>query len=165
MMHLRVVVLWACVLFFLFICPAAADVEASRNSVVGIDAPGVEQLTREENCPIFISIMTSRCGACRSELTAYQEMYEKYGDKGLGIFVVSIDFGTAEEIQRLVDQLGLTFPVYWGGEKVMKAFNISYVPYKIIVSKGRVLEKQIGGWKSTSEFEAKINELFEACER
>jgi thiol-disulfide isomerase/thioredoxin len=163
-MHLRNV-LAACVLFFFFVCPAVVDAEASRSNVVAIDAPGVEQLTREENCPIFISIMTSRCAACRSELTAYQEMYEKYGDEGLGIFVVSIDFGTSEEIQNLVDQLGVTFPVYWGGEKVMRAFNISYVPYKIIVSNGRVLEKQIGGWKSTDEFETKINELFDACGR
>jgi len=129
-----------------------------------IDPKGVEELSDRDECPIIISIVTSRCGACRQELPVYQKMYEKYGNEGFGIFVVGIDFGNSEEIQAMVDRMNLTYPVYWGGERVMRAFDISFVPYKIVMQNGRVVERIIGAW-SEKEITEKIKNLIEGCDR
>lgn len=156
--------LWALALF-VFLGPwGMAQAEASANKVMKIDPDGVEKLKEADDCPIIISIITARCGACRRELPVYQEMYEQYKDQGLGINVISIDFAYTEPIQRIVDQLNLTFPVYWGGEAVMHAFNISLVPYKFVVQNGHVVEEAIGGW-SPREIRQKIEGLMETCGR
>lgn len=151
-------------LFFMCGCPGSEDVDAARSVVAPINPAGVEKLVEAENCPIIISIMTSRCSACRQELPVYQKMHERYHEEELGIFVVSIDFGTSDEIQAIVDRMGLTYPVFWGGERVMRAFDVALVPYKIIIQNGAVVETLIGAW-SEREIEEKIVELMETCDR
>jgi thiol-disulfide isomerase/thioredoxin len=158
------IILWAWALFMLVGPWGVTQAEASANEVMKIDPDGVEKLKEADNCPIIISIVTARCGACRRELPVYQEMYEQYKDQGLGINVVSIDFAYTAPMQRIVDQLNLTFPVYWGGEAVMHAYDISLVPYKFVVQNGHVVEEAIGGW-SEEEIRQKIEGLMETCER
>ena len=154
----------AWILVFLAAFVLSAEAEASVNQVRSIDPAGVEELIKSDHCPIIISIVTSRCRACRMELPVYQAMHDQYGDEGLGIFVVSIDFGYPDAIQRIVDQLGLTFPVFWGGDPVMHAYDISLVPYKIVVQHGEVVETVIGEW-AQHEIEEKVAELMETCRR
>ncbi len=157
-------ILWACALFLLVGFWSVTEVGASDNEVLPIDPAGLEKLKEADDCPIIISIVTARCGACRRELPVYQEMYEQYKEQGLGINVISIDFAYTDPMQRIVDQLNLTFPVYWGGEAVMHAYDISVVPYKFVVQNGHVVEEAIGGW-SEEEIRQKIEGLMETCDR
>ena len=153
-----------CLLWCLLVLLAASEAKAAGNAVIPITPEGVEDLVKANNCPIIITIMSSRCGACRQELPSYQKIYERYGEQGLGIFVVSIDFGSSREIQAIVDRMGLTYPVFWGGERAMYAFNISLVPYKMVALNGRVVETIVGAW-TPSEMESKIQGFAEACGR
>jgi thioredoxin-like negative regulator of GroEL len=154
--------LWACALVVLLGLAGAMVVDAAAKEVASIDPAGVEELKERDKCPIIISIMSSRCASCRKELSIYQSMYEQYKDQDLGIFVVSIDFGHSRQIQDLVDRMDLTYPVFWGGEEVMHAYNISLVPYKIVVQNGNSVQESIGAW-SEDEIEQKIVELIEDC--
>jgi len=157
-------VLLACILFLLAGFRGAKDIEASDNEVVPIDAAGLEKLMESDICPLIVTFVTARCRACRDEMPVYQEMYEQYKEKGLEIFMVSIDFAYPQHIQNLVDRLNLTYPVFWGGDEVMHTYDISLVPYKKLVMNGEVVETAIGGW-SALEIEQKVLELIEACQQ
>lgn len=154
----------AVALFLAMICVWSVPVLAEPRAVVSITPKGVAELKGANQCPVIITIMASRCGACRQELPSYQKMHERYSDQGLAINVVSIDFGGPREIQNIVDRLGLTFPVYWGGEAVMYAYDISLVPYKIVVVNGRIVERVVGAW-TAAEIETKISEFTDRCGR
>ncbi len=155
-------ILLACTIVFFAGFLKVVDVDAAGNQVMSIDPAGVEELMKSDNCPIIISIVTSRCRACRQELPVYQAMYDQYKDQGLGIFVVSIDFGYPQAIQQIVDRLDLTFPVYWGGDEVMNAFGISLVPYKFVVQNGEIVEQVVGAW-SEQEIKDKVTGLLKSC--
>ncbi len=155
-------IVWVCALSLIAVSWGAKDVAASENEVVTIDLTEMEELIESDHCPLIITFVTARCRACREEMPVYQEMYEKYRDQGLEIFMVSIDFGYPRHIQNLVDRMDLTYPVFWGGEDVMHAYDISLVPYKKVVLGGEVVETATGGW-SAEEIEQKVQEYLNAC--
>ncbi|MFW6401208.1 MAG: redoxin domain-containing protein [Desulfohalobiaceae bacterium] len=152
---------WALGLALFFAFLALLPPMAQATEVQEIDPDGVEKLINSDQCPIIISIVTSRCSACRKEMPVYQEMYEQYKDQGLAVFVISVDFGYPSAIQSIVDRLDLSYPVFWGGEEVMQAYDISMVPYKMIIQDGAV-QTSTGAW-SESELEEKINQLLQDC--
>ncbi len=156
------IIFWICALFLSVGFWGTADAGAQSNVVETISPAGVEKLIQSDSCPVIISIVTSRCRACRQEMPVYQEMYEQYRDQGLKIFLVSIDFGYPQHIQSLVDQMNLTYPVFWGGDEVMHAFDVSLVPYKMVVQNGEIVETVIGAW-SEQEIRQKIAELLQIC--
>ncbi|MFP4048608.1 MAG: peroxiredoxin family protein [Desulfovermiculus sp.] len=135
--------------------------ETWANEVEPIEPQEVEKLLNSDHCLVIVSFVTSRCSACRREMPIYQEMFERYKDQGLGLFVISLDFGYPNAIQKIVDQEELTYPVFWGGEEVMQAYDISVVPYKLLVQNDTE-KKTTGGW-SKAELEDKINELLRSC--
>ncbi|MGM0424469.1 MAG: TlpA family protein disulfide reductase [Thermodesulfobacteriota bacterium] len=155
--------LWVYGIVFLLGLAGAGSVDAADKEVNTIDPAEVEELKERDRCPIIISIMSSRCSACRKELPVYQSMHEQYQDQGLGIFVISVDFGNSNQIQALVDRMDLTYPVFWGGEEVMQAYDISLVPYKLVVRNSKTVEESIGAW-SDKEIEQKIMELIKDCD-
>lgn len=155
-------IFWACALFLMTGIFSARDVDASDNKVLNIDPAGVQKLIESESCPVIISFVTARCSACRQEMPVYQEMYDQYRDQGLEIFLISIDFGYSQPIQNIVDQLNITYPVFWGSDQVMYAFDISLVPYKMVIQNGKVVDTVIGAW-SAREIEEKVTELMATC--
>ncbi|MDD5475281.1 MAG: TlpA disulfide reductase family protein [Syntrophales bacterium] len=157
--------LFLIVFFFTAGCLKADDSSGPGSIVMPIDPAGVESLIASEgSCPAIISIISSRCGACRQEMPIYQKIYDKYRERGLAFFVISIDFGSSEETQALVDRMGLTTPVYWGGEPVMWAYDVSLVPLKIIVRNGEIVESLIG-LNTEAEMKQIIGPLIDECAR
>lgn len=150
---------WSLILLVALLSFMQSEVRA--NEVEPIEPQGVERLINSDHCPVIVSFVTSRCSACRREMPIYQEMFERYRDQGLGLFVISLDFGYPNAIQKIVDQQELTYPVFWGGEEVMQAYDISLVPYKLLVQNDTV-KTSTGGW-SKAELEETINELLQSC--
>lgn len=135
-----------------------------QNKVKPIAPVDIEKMIRKRDCPLFIVAMAAWCAPCRAELPVLQKLHEKYAEKGLKIIGVSVDIGGPSAIQPLVDQMRVTFPVYWGGEKVVREYKISGIPLLLIAKKGEIVEKILGG-RPESVLEEKILSLIDQCER
>ncbi|MBA7587143.1 Thiol-disulfide oxidoreductase ResA [subsurface metagenome] len=137
---------------------------SEKNLVVPIDVAGIEDLMKIRGCPLMLVAMASWCAPCREELPILQKMHEKYKDRGLRIVGISLDIGGPSAMQPLVDQMGLDFPVYWGGEEVTMKYRISAIPLTYIVKSGEIVEKILGG-RGERFIEDKITSLLDECEK
>lgn len=135
-----------------------------KNLVVPIDVAGIEELMKIRGCPLMLVAMASWCAPCREELPILQRMHKKYKDRGLRIVGISLDIGGPSAMQPLVDQMGLDFPIYWGGEKVTTNYRISGIPLTYIVKNGEIVEKLLGQ-RGEDFIEGKIISLLAECEK
>jgi len=144
----------------------AADPQSSvkKNTVLPIDVAGIEELMKIRKCPLMLVAMAAWCAPCREELPVLQKMHEKYKDRGLRIVGISLDIGGPSAMQPLVDQMGLEFPVYWGGEEVTVQYRISGIPLTYFVKSGKVVEVVLGQ-RDEAFIEEKIVSLLDACEK
>lgn len=143
---------------------AGPETSAKKNTVIPIDVAGIEELIKIRNCPLMLVAMASWCGPCREELPILQKMHEKYKDRGLRIVGISLDIGGPSAMQPLVDELGLDFPIYWGGEEVTVQYRISAIPLTYIIKNGKVVERIVGG-RGEQFIEDKIVSLLGECEK
>lgn len=158
-----VVVALVCIAMFVGCSRDEATGPGKKNVVLSIDVAGIEELMKVRGCPLMLVAMASWCGPCREELPILQKMYEKYRDRGLRIVGISLDIGGPSAMQPLVDQLGLEFPIYWGGEEVTMEFRISAIPLTYIVKNGEIVESILGR-RSEQFIENKIISILGECE-
>jgi len=58
---------------------------------------------------LIFSLCASYCKPCKKEIPELGKMREKYGDKGLGIFLIAIE--KKENARKLIEETGTTLPV------------------------------------------------------
>lgn len=142
----------------------APSVQSGKNAVIPIDVAEVEELVKTRGCPLMLVVMAAWCAPCRAELPTLQRMHEKYKDRGLQIVGISLDIGGPSAMQPLVDQMNVTFPVYWGGEKVGTHYQISGIPLTYLIRNGQVVDALLGQ-RDEAFIEEKIVTLLDACEK
>jgi thiol-disulfide isomerase/thioredoxin len=85
---------------------------------------------------LIMSFFATYCGPCKKELPYLQALYEAYHDRGLDVFVISIDKEPEkiDELKKLGADAKITFPILWDRfNMVAKRYNISKLPCLYIV--------------------------------
>ena len=132
---------------------------AAQNPVVSITAKELQALMEGSGGGRHLLVaVASWCSPCRKELPALNRLFEKYRDRGLSLTAVSLDAGGPEDMQPVVDELKLTFPVYWSGPKAAGKYKIIGVPTLFVIKDGKTVEKIIGQ-RSEKVLEQKIKKL------
>ena len=144
--------------------PSYTPGTGATNPITPIDVAGIEKLIKTRGCPVMLVAMAAWCAPCRAELPILQEMYDKYKERGLHIIGISLDMGGPSAMQPIVDQMGLNFPIYWGGEKVAKHYRISAIPLSYLIKNGAVVESILGR-RDRAFIEQKIVALLDQCEK
>jgi len=116
----------------------------SRNVVNRIDRPSLDKLLNQQDSRYVMAIMASWCAPCIDELPTLNRLHTRYESQGLHVIGLSIDFAGPEEIQPVVDRLGVVFPVYWYGEKAVEDFKLFAIPMLFFVKNGQIVEKLPG---------------------
>ena len=117
---------------------------AGQNTVLSIDLEQLDQMLAADPRPMAIVFMAAWCMPCIEELPALNELYGKYRDNGLHILGLSLDLEGPRASQPFVDRHKVAFPVYWVGEKAIKAYQIRGIPLILLVKNGKVAERIIG---------------------
>lgn len=86
--------------------------------------------------PVVINIWATWCGPCRSELPAFEQMYEVYGEDIEFLMVNATDGAqeTVEGVKAFIEESGYDFPVYYDTEfSASMAYGASSIPLTVFV--------------------------------
>jgi cytochrome c biogenesis protein CcmG, thiol:disulfide interchange protein DsbE len=87
---------------------------------------------------VFLNFWATWCAPCRSEMPAFQEIFD---NEGSNIVVLAINAGEAEtEITEFVDELGLTFPVGFdqNGE-IQRQYRVVGLPVSFMIDENGII--------------------------
>jgi thiol-disulfide isomerase/thioredoxin len=114
--------------------------------------------------PVVVNFWATWCGPCKLEMPWFEEMNQKYKDKGLVILGLSQDTGTStDEIAKAVKKIGVTYPILQPDDNVPKLYGgVDYLPETFYVdTKGTVVEETAGA-PTRDEIEAKVKKILPA---
>ena len=136
--------------------PDSAEVETTTEAQVELapqitvyDRAGTPvQLSDMIGKPVIINFWATWCGPCKSELPAFQQAYEAYGED-ICFMMVDMVSGRTETKKgaiEYVDGQGYTFPLYFDeDETAVVAYGITAVPATFVLdAKGALVESHVG---------------------
>lgn len=96
--------------------------------------------------PIVVNFWASWCSPCRSELPAFNRVYEKYRDEVVFLMVNLSDGESVSEIKKFVSDNGYTFPVYYDlSGDAARTYGIYSIPETVFInSDGSLYGSQLG---------------------
>ncbi len=114
-------------------------------------------LSQMKGKPVVINFWATWCGPCKSELPAFQQAYETYGEDVVFMMVDMVQGRTETKAGAIeyVDGQGYTFPLYFDeDETAVVTYDIGAVPATFVIDeKGQLVESHVGAM-SFDELEA-----------
>lgn len=114
-------------------------------------------LSQMKGKPVVINFWATWCGPCKSELPAFQQAYEIYGEDVVFMMVDMVQGRTETKAGAIeyVDGQGYTFPLYFDeDETAVVTYDIGAVPATFVIDeKGQLVESHVGAM-SFDELEA-----------
>jgi len=116
---------------------------------------------------ILINFWATWCKDCVQEMPEFEKLYQKYHEKGLSIFAISIDKKGHPAVEAFLknENLKLTYPILLDPDgHVPRAYKLRWVPVTIVVGRdGRIIETVLGAkpWgskKMMKSFDRLLNE-------
>lgn len=150
-------------LLALILSSPTVNAQEKKLSVREITLEGLREKILENKGKVLILYFWDTLAApCKEEIPFLNELYQTYKDKGLEIIGISVE-GVGEEVVRpFAEMMGINHPIFLGGDDIIEAYDVQYIPLTYIVGKdGRVSMKEIGFRKDTtaSKFKRLIEEL------
>lgn len=108
--------------------------------------------------PVVLNFWATYCGPCKLEMPWFQDLQNKYKDKGLVVLGLDQDDGMAvKEVAAASKRVGVTYPILMPDETVSKSYQLSdYIPETFYVDKsGKIVDQTIGA-HSKDELEADV---------
>ncbi len=108
---------------------------------------------------LIVNFWASWCGPCLEEMPRFITLQQKYGDQGIQFVGIGID--QVDALAKIVDRLGVNYPVLHGdfdAMQVAKQFGNTYgvLPYTTIISPEGNLFSEIAGAVHEGEMERLI---------
>lgn len=109
---------------------------------------------------IMVNFFESWCGPCMKEMPALEQLYEDYGEEGFQLLGVFMTPGDDKNIESVIEQFGITFPVLDGSDGSLAMYASPYVPTSVFFDgDGTLLEEEtVIGSGSYELFEEKIQQ-------
>jgi peroxiredoxin len=108
--------------------------------------------------PVVLNFWATYCGPCKLEMPWFQDLQNKYKDKGLVVLGLDQDDGMAvKEVAEASKRVGVTYPILMPDDAVSKSYQLSdYIPETFYVDKsGKIVDQTIGA-HSKDELEADV---------
>jgi cytochrome c biogenesis protein CcmG/thiol:disulfide interchange protein DsbE len=108
---------------------------------------------------VMVNFFTFFCMPCREEMPDLNALYKEYQGKGFQVLGIALSSDPVQ-IRFLVKQIGLTYPVLAGNDKVSKDYgNVEVVPTTFIIDKQGNIAHKILGTRKKEELDKMIKAL------
>ncbi len=123
--------------------------KASDFSLKSISADSVYTLSKMNDKVILINFWATWCGPCRMEIPDFNELYEKYSEKGFEILGVSIS-DTKDQLIKFLKAYKIDYPVLYGNQIEMQKMISDYggvysVPMSFLIGKNNQIKRVYPG--------------------
>lgn len=125
-----------------------------KNRITGADV----KLSNYRGRVVMVNFWAPWCPPCREELPDLVGLYEANRGKGfelLGVFVS----GDPGEVDQMVRQHGIDYPVLIGDESVARAWLVNGIPTTYIIDREGVVRVQYVGAQPRAVFEQDVTRL------
>jgi thiol-disulfide isomerase/thioredoxin len=128
------------------------------NPVMSMDVDRFDQILSDPEFSGLVVVFASWCSPCRRELPHIARLYREQRPEGVQIVGLSLDEGDSRDVQRLVDELRIPFPVYHVGLQTVARYRTPGVPTVLVVERGRILDR-LPGPRPAAELAARLKQL------
>jgi cytochrome c biogenesis protein CcmG, thiol:disulfide interchange protein DsbE len=89
---------------------------------------------------VLVNFWATWCPPCRVEMPGFERVYQERKDQGFVIVALSTDRGGTAEVQRYLEQRGISFPVAMASNELVRQFGgIPGLPTSFLIDRqGRV---------------------------
>ena len=137
----------------------AAPVRSGKKNIIRpLDLVQLDQMIKTSQNRCLIAVMAAWCAPCVKELPDLNKIYNKYKGQGLQLIGITVDFEGPVTMQPIIDRLGIDFPIYWMGEKVIEEYNIRGLPLLLFVQDGKIAKNRIIGLRTRKFLDKSIRE-------
>jgi len=94
---------------------------------------------------ILINFWATWCGPCRMEIPDFNELYEKYSEKGFEILSISIS-DTKEQLENFLKAYKIDYPILYGDQSEMQKIIMDYggvysIPTSFLIGKNNEIKR------------------------
>ena len=138
----------------------AADFRATKY------AGGDLTLTALRGKVVLLNFWATWCGPCKSELPAFNSIYEKYKDSVVFLMINLTDNGdTVSRVKEFVSDNGYSFPVYYDVKhNAAAAYGVYSIPETVFINADGTLYGMRVGAMSESVLESHIKQIIRSKE-
>jgi peroxiredoxin len=138
--------------------PASTSGQAVRVSVRQLDgAPLNVEAYRGKI--VVVNFLAAWCTPCWDELGGFERVSREYRVRGVQVVGIGVQ-STPADIRRMIDQLGLTFPVGLDGDgRAAQGFGLSAMPTTVFLDREGRLVRSVPGKLSEARLRAYLLEL------
>ena len=142
--------------------PAGEQKQAAPDFTV-TDVSGSEvRLSDFKGKPAVVNFWATWCKPCTSELAAFNNLYEKYGES-VSFLMVNMTDGVSETVDGVnafVAENGYSFPVFFDtGQSAAYAYSVYSIPRTVFVDADGNIKSAYAGAMSEELIEMYIKEL------
>ncbi|NOZ93726.1 MAG: TlpA family protein disulfide reductase [Acidobacteria bacterium] len=96
-------------------------------------------ITSYRGHPVLVNFWATWCPPCRAELPELQQLYTKYGPRGLKVAAVNVN-RSSSGVAEFLKQHRLTLPVFRMDEATLRRLGVGSIPMSVLIdATGRVV--------------------------
>lgn len=95
---------------------------------------------------VLVNVWATWCPPCRAEMPALQQLADAYAAEGMVLLGLSVDRGSAGEVDAFLAERGITYPVAIVDDQVIAAFGgVRGYPTSFLVDRQGVVQHTVMG--------------------
>jgi thiol-disulfide isomerase/thioredoxin len=110
---------------------------------------------------VLIDFWATWCGPCKKEMPGYQQLLNRYGDRGF--VVIGLKFDTMRDTQdpiKFAKRLHVLYPLAVATDEVRQKFGgIEGLPTTLIYDRNGILRQKVIGFEYTATFEDYLKQV------